>query len=36
MRHLDLLRRFLVRQLKEFGSEVAGGSEDSKQTQPKT
>ena len=38
MRHLDFLRRFLSQIIgtKELGSEVAGGSEDSKQTQPKT
>ena len=38
MRHLDLLRRFLFfdNWMKELGSEVAGGSEDFQQTQPKT
>ena len=38
MRHFDLLRRFPFKDnwMKELGSEVAGGSEDSQQTQPKT
>ena len=38
MRHLDLFRRFSFKDnwMKELGSEVAGGSEDSRQTQPKT
>ena len=38
MRHLDFLRRFPLKtiRMKELGSEVAGGSEDSQQTQPKT
>ena len=39
MRHFDVLRRFLSfffdNWMKELGSEVAGGSEDSQQTQPK-
>ena len=37
MRHFDLLRRFLFKDnwMKEFGSEVARGNEDSQQTQPK-
>ena len=38
MRHLNILRRFLFTDnwIKELGSEVAGGSEDSQQTQPKS
>ena len=36
MRHLDLFRRFKDIRRKELGSEIAGGSEDSQQTQPKT
>ena len=38
MRHLDVLRRFPLKTIgrNNLGSEVAGGSEDSQQTQPKT
>ena len=39
MSHLDLLHRFPEKKnnwMKESGSEVAGGSEDSEPTQPKT
>ena len=36
MRHPGRLRRFPKNRMKELGSEVAGGSEDSQQTQPKT
>ena len=38
MRHLDLLPRFLFKDswMKEVDSEVAGGSEDPQQTQPKS
>ena len=38
MRHLDLLQRFPLKDnwMKELDSEVAGGSEDSQQIQPKS
>ena len=38
LRHLELVRRFLFKDnwMKELGSEVPGGSEDSEQTQPKS
>ena len=38
MCHLHFLQRFLLKTIgmKELGSEVAGGSEDSQQTQPKS